>query len=814
MLSRLVPNRKVFALTYLLLSPLAALAANLSGTVAEETTTPILPTITVEATRLTPLAGISTLDQQQIKKIPARNSNTSDLLKLMPGVQMPEDADSSNTAGEIAPAAVSISGGRPYDNNFQIDGVGNNSLLDPRESNSDIIGDVPGHPQELFINNSLLGAITVLHSNIPARYGGFTGGVIDIKTIDPADIRSGNISYRATSSDWTEFHINESNRDDFESSSSSKYQPEFFKQGINATIHSPINFTSGLVFNYSLLHSKIPLKNFGARETQQRSYENFFAKYQNRFEGNKTLNLSILYTPYTGDHFIKNVKDSAYQIQKGGVNLVSNFKHSGVTGESEITLAYQNSQNSRKSPNNFLSWKNTTTKSWGVSSTSREGGYGNIDKKQQSITTALHHQFNDVRLVGGIHRIAAGVEGVWADTHYNRQKDMAIYVAKLDSTVDCNGDNSDCVDNEQYFYKRAIYPKDNAIANILQIATYVEDTITIKKLTVRPGVRVSWDDYLENFNFAPRLAAGYDLHSNGKTTLIAGINRYYGGNLLTMNLAAQKIPFSKYTRGLLSSKPDPDWGAPVEGTNTFTQTSELKTPYSDEWTIGLQQVLWGGLLTLDYLERTGHDLLVTNKYDIDPDPTKVKYLKEWRNDGRSHHQEINATWSAEWSNQALTITGSWQKTQGNSESYTDRYINSDEELDELIRYNGKIGTKDELLLSDYNRPFRASIIYTAEVASRLSFTNTTTYRYSYKTAEKIGTESYEGDDIDIYEDVSNDQALIFDWKFVLAVLRKKNLNLALTLDIYNVFNEKTHLGSSDNDYELGRQIWLGASCDF
>ncbi len=814
MLSRISPNRKALALIVLLFLPLAALAADPIGTSATKVIPPTLPTITVEATRLDPLISVSTFNQQQIKKIPSRNNNTSDLLRLMPGVQMPEEADSSNTAGEIAPAAVSISGGRPYDNNFLIDGVGNNSLLDPRENNTDIIGDVPGHPQELFISNDLIEEIRVLRSNIPARFGGFTGGVIDAKTIDPASVFSGSLSYRTTRSDWAEFHIAESVQDDFENSNSSKYQPEFLKQNISTTIHTPLNANSGLIFNYSLLHSDIPLKNFDLNENQKRNSENFFVKYQNRFEGDKALTLSVLYAPYTGDYFIKNVKDSAYQIQGGGLDLTSSLKLSGNTGESEIILAYKNSQNSRKSSDNFLSWKNTPTKDWGVSSTSKEGGYGDIDKTQQSISTALHHQFNDVRFAGGIHSVSAGVEGKWSEAHYSRLQDMAIYTAKLDSTVVCDGNDNDCIENEQYFYKKAIYPRDDAVADIVQISTYLEDRIAIKRLSVRPGIRASWDDYLDNINFAPRLAVGLDLTDDGKTTLIAGANRYYGGSLLTMNLAQQKAGFVRYERGLIATIPDSDWGVTSEGTNSFAQSSELKTPYNDEWTVGLRQALFGGFITLDYLERTGHDLLVTSRDDIDPDPITAKYIKEWRNDGSTHHKEINTAWSTSWSGQSLTINASWQKTQGDSTSYADSFFNSDEELDELIRYNGKIGTKDELLLSDYNRPFRAAIIYTAAVTPRFHFANTTTYRSSYKTSEEVGSETYNGAAIDVYEDISNDQALIFDWKFALDVLQRKNLNLALTLDIYNVFDHQTHLGSSDTDYELGRQIWLGANCNF
>lgn len=820
MLTLLHQSRKTFALFFLLLLPLAGFAAGAELPASQDQTEAepgilTMPTVTVEGTRIDPLTGSTTFDQQQIKKIPSRNGNTSDLLKLMPGVQMPEGADSSNTAGEIAPVAVSISGGRPYDNNFLIDGVGNNSLLDPEAADPDNIGFVPGHTQELFLHNNLLGEITVLRSNISARYGSFTGGVINAKTIDPAEIFSGNITYRVTSSDWSKFHIDESNQDDFENSISEKYQPDFLKQNAAATLHTPINPNSGLVSSYSILHSQIPLLNLGQKETQKRSSENFFVKYQNRFAGEKTFSVSALYAPYTSDYFIKSVKDSSFQTQGGGLNLTSRLEYASNAGDSEITLAYKNSNNSRRSPDNFLSWRNTVNKSWGTSTLSKEGGYGDIDNEQQTVSASIHHQFSGMRLASSIHILAVGLEGEWSDTRYNRKRDMTIFSSKLDTSVDCAGDNSECVDNEQYFSRKTIYPQDDAEADVLQLATYLEDSIVIKQLTIRPGMRASWDDYLNNTNFAPRLAAGYDLRSNGKTIFIAGANRYYGSNLLTINLAEQKTPFDKYTRSLdlVTNKPLP-WVFDKSGTAAFKQSAELKTPFTDEWTVGLRQAFFRGLLELDYLERSGHDLLVTNLYR---DPATAKFTKEWRNDGRNHHQEINTSWSRDWSRQSLTITGTWQKTRGDSESYTDLFIDTDAELDELIWYNGKIGTKDELLISDFNRPFRASILYTTAIGTRASFSNTTTYRSPYISAQKIKGAKHtlaDGSELDIYEDVTNDQSLIFDWHLAYDVLQKKNLALALTFDIYNVFDHQTNLGGSTTDFELGRQVWLGASCDF
>ncbi len=819
MISRIAPLCKFIVLLLLLLLPITNTATAETDFTPQSpkksaAENPTLPTVMVVATRLDPLTGGTVLDQQQLNKIPSRNNNTSDLLKLLPGVQMPEEADSSSTAGEIAPAAVSISGGRPYDNNFRIDGIGNNSLLDPQFKIPSNINDVPGHPQEIFLLNNLVQEISVLRSNIPSRYGGFTGGVIDIITIDPADTFGGNISYRASHSDWTKFHIDPDKQTDFDNSVSEKLQPCFFKQNISATIHTPINDHSGMVFDYSILDSDIPLDNLGVRESQSRRSENFFAKYKNVLSDETTLTLSALYAPYEGDYFLKNTKASNYTIKGGGYSLSGKLSNNGTLGESEFMLGIKTSQNSRRGPANRFNWRNTGIKDWGPKNFSAEGGHGDLDKTQQSLASGLQHQFNGFRIgSSSTHRISSGLEAVYTKANYDRLSENSNHsIASANTNVDCNGDNSDCIDGEQFLWHKRVYPKDTADAHMTQLALYTEDSISIKRVTLRPGLRADWDDYLENLNLAPRLASAYDLFGNGATTLIAGVNRYYGRNLLTIRLAEQKASISTWKRSTtldLNNQPEP-WAEVPPSSILTSRVADLNTPYSDELTAGLRQEFFSGVLELDYIDRQGHDLIVTRSYETDP-LTKIKY-SEWSNAGRSHHQQANLSWSRDWEKSAFSLTATWQKTTGNSDTYTD----SETELDELIWYKGKVGTRDELRLDDYNRPFRAAAILTTEIIPRLTFSNTTIYRSAYKSTEKIDDHHLlpDGNTIDAYEEVSNDQALIFDWKFTLEVLQKKNLGLALTLDIYNVFDKQTHLGSSDTDSELGRQFWLGASCDF
>ena len=821
MIARLPRHCKTLLLLLALLAPYPLWAAEPPSSEVDNPTEknapqpPTLPAVTVEASGIDPLTGGSQLDREQIDKLPSRNGNTSDLLRLMPGVQMPEAADSSKTAGEITPEAVSIAGARPYDNNFLIDGIGNNSLLDPVFSSPDSIEDIPGHPQQFFLLQEVIQEIQVLNCNIPARFGSFTGGVVDVTTIDPRTTFSGTIKYSGTHTDWTSFHIPPGQQDAFETSNTADMQPRLVKQQAETLLHAPINDSSSMLFSYSIVDSKIPLYNLGTTENQHRRQENYFVKYKNLLDEETTFGLTGFYAPFSYNYFLKNTKNSRYTLDGGGYSVTGKLEKTSRFGETDLRLAYEKGYDDRSAPDNHYNWRNTDSKDWGPKTFSAEGGYGDIAKEEESLSAKLHQRFEPARLASTFHHLSAGTEAERVEAIYDRRTQTINYtVAQANSNVDCRGENGDCIDGEQFFWYKSIYPRDHASARMLQLDAYLEDRVTYKRLTLRPGVRFSWNDYQENLDGAPRLTVGYDLFGNEKTVLIAGANRYYGENLLTLKLASQKASYRTERRSTtLNPDNTPEPWSPLQRTAiNMMRVTNLNTPYSDELSVGLRHKLFGGKLKIDYFEREGKDLIVVHTYDKDP-VTNIRY-QEWTNDGRSHHREADLSWSRIWKNHYLEINATWQESRGNSDSYKV----SDAGFDELIWYEGNIGTRDELLTADYNRPFKAVLTYSTNLGDRFDFTNVTTYRSPYKSVKKL-PDPYElpgGTTIDAYEDYTNDAALTFDWHLAYEVFRRKNKNLKLklTFEILNVFNQKTNLGDSLNDYEIGRQFWLGARCDF
>ena len=154
-------------------------------------------------------SGITEIPRDMIELIPSGNQGVTDILKIAPGVQFSEDYRGASSAGEISPGQVSISGAAPYDNLFLLDGMSNSSLLDPASNNPNLASDVAGDPQKFFISQWLIDDVTLYDSDISAKYDGFQGGVVDVKTRKPGTKLGGNISYRGTNNYLTNFFLND-----------------------------------------------------------------------------------------------------------------------------------------------------------------------------------------------------------------------------------------------------------------------------------------------------------------------------------------------------------------------------------------------------------------------------------------------------------------------------------------------------------------------------------------------------------------------------------------------------------------------------
>ncbi len=803
-------GRRAFPLLPLLMLGL------ISTSVSAEEALPTLPTVTVVGTLESPATGRSTIGGTLISDLPSGNGSIAEILELLPDVRIDRASTTSRTAGELLPPTLSISGGPSSQNAFLIDGSGSDSLLDPDANTPSAISQVPGHPQEIFLEADLLESVTLFDSNIPAEYGGFTGGVIDAAIRTPGTSAAGSLFYRTTQDDWTNFHLTDEQKENFETSGSASSQPRFEKHHFGATFDIPLGGGKGLLASGRQLRSTIPLHQLGEAKEQHRTLENWLLKYVQPLPGDAFGEASLVYTPYSGDYFIQSTQGSDFTIRGGGLLLRTGYERLLDWGELNLDATFRQGENSRSAPTHFRKWAATDSKDWGRiidSDLSLEGGYGDVDTTQRSIALQADVTFLPVSKGEIDHEFRAGVQLEQNRGEYDRPETTYVYgLARLNDAVVCGEDTFACIEGEQFFTERQIYAASSVDARINSAALFAEDRLSWKRLELRPGARLSRDDYMGNTNLAPRLAAEYDLFGNGKTVLTAGANRYYGKSLLAFKLREAILPFTTETRTTYMSHLTA-WSPWAASGKNITEFSRLDTPYSDEVTAGVDQALAGGRLSFKFVQREGRDEFVRSYGPVQPDGLRYYTMT---NDGESSHKSLRLSWSRRWAAHFLALHGSWRRHSGDTTRYDQ--VLSEDDADRLVVYQGIFLYQSELPDGDQEPPFEASLVYVASLPWQITFTNVTRYTSRYTTVETNGAvEVPEGEDgqteYNIYEKVENRDAVLFDWKIAWRQATWKGQTLELALEIDNVFDSRVPSPGSDN-YAVGRQFWAEVGYSF
>ncbi|MEZ4600443.1 MAG: TonB-dependent receptor plug domain-containing protein [Syntrophotaleaceae bacterium] len=725
------------------------------------------------------------IKRETIENLPFRNDSINEALTVLPGVQFSEGADISTRGGDILPPAVSISGGKTFENNFTIDGISNNSLIDP-EGDTDPVtnNDVPGHAQDLFLDNSLVGAITVYDSNVPARFGNFKGGVVDAEIISPDPWFGGKLFYRTTRDEWTSFHIDQEDEQDFLNSTDHRQQPKFRKHHFGFDLHLPVSSRLMTLAAYRQMYSRIPLKQDEETETQERRGENYLLKTV--FLATEDTSFSFLWTyaPYRGVYFKDGFRDSEFTLRGGG-HLFSVTGHTRLPlGDLDVQVAYRTSENSRKAPTDMIQTE-ISDNVW-----DKEGFLGDIEKTQESYqiktdfafrpfsTGPIHHGVNTGL---DIQRIEAKTERV--DTSY-------LYTYLIDAPP-----------------RRTAYEKGETEVLQRMYSFHLEDIVRWARLEVRPGVRLDYDDFTHNLNLAPRLMAGLDLFGDQQTFLIAGFNRYYANNILAYKLREALNPtyqerwsetdgWTLYSRSVTDSK-----------------YSELETPFTDEQVLGLEHQLFGGKAALRYVHRKGRDELAKT-FEQEEDGI---YYNTPNNNGSSRHESYRISWERQWAKHYLTINAAYQKTETSNESYDE--LLEEEDLHERVWYDGRLLEASEMPRKDFNRNWIVNLAYVGKFPYGFTFSGLAKYRSGYEKLKTTGEDMIlpNGDSVPIFDKVKKGGSVVVSCRLEWEKDLWSDQSMILSLDAFNLLNKKVTISDPDsNEFadEIGRQIWAGLEYRF
>ena len=780
-----------------------------------------MPEVVVQAARIAPTTGATFLDREIIESLPLRNGSVNDIIGIVPSVQFSEDYLNAFTAGEITPPTVSISGSRFYDNNYTIDGLSNNSPLDPA---SDAISDsnkLSGHPQIHFLNPRLIEQIAVYNSNVPAEFGNFTGGLVKVETLTPTDELWGEIAYKTTDDELTDVFIDPANAEDYYESDSSAYQPEFRKQDFGAVLNIPLNRETAAITGYQQISSEIPLLQFDSHNTQSRKREDFFAKVEHWLPGDGKISLTTLHSPTTDDYFLSSIKDSDYLLKNNNTSLIAQTEHGLPFGRLNLTAGYTKQISKRTSDETDRYFWSTTTASidW---EGGREGGLGHLETGQDAVNAKTDLLLNIFTALSMEHQLKTGMEANHSRQYYQRPETNYVYYSPSlysTSAFTCSPDDPACIEGEQYLSRRTVYNKADSETHVNDYAFYLQDSIVWKRLELFPGIRISYEDYTENHNLAPRFSSSLDLFGDRQTILFFGRNRYYSGTLITQALY-QSIVTENQVR-TTSGTDTSDWQS---STVFLYERSDLETPYTDETTVGVIQQLFGGELKLQYLEKKSRKEFARGLIrSTDPEPDYYVL----NNYGRSDYQSVQASWQRTWRNHFFEINGSWQEATTTHTDYDTAF--DAEDLTETIWYEGEEIYPYEIPKKDFNRPIIVNLIYSYQAPFDVQFTNVTRYRGPYSTIwrsrDSDGHLIYqpseinpEQGDIYVYEKRKSHGSLTFDWHLSWKLPMVTKQELLLTLDILNVFNKRLKVGYETGDYgftyETGRQIWAGTTFRF
>lgn len=786
--------------------------------------------------------GETVIGEKAIKAFPGANGDITTLLRMHPSVQFSSTQQSSNTPGEIEPANISINGAKYYQNNFMIDGISINNDLDPGAQGygqNRLFDSAPSNSHGIALDADLLQEVKVYDSNVPAEYGGFNGGVVDAITRQPTMDLHGKLSASMTRSEWTRYHISESDTADFANASNEQYQPDFDKLTVRGTLEGHLTEDFGAIVNFSQKRSNITLNSYaggyenpnGGSSTrdQTRQIDNYLIKTYWNVNERLTLDSSFTYAPQENKFYTADRVNSDFTTLNGGWQTAFKATWSGDNATWTHKLALTDLTTSRKADTNTITnWYYSDEKNWGNPSStgarSIDGGFGSLEQRQRGIDYSLKSVWLPVQFAGLEHNFTSGIELSHKVAEWEREDVVTAYTGfTRDRGTSCTAGDDLCSvspllngSTRQFANLKLVYDAGKIEITENKYAFYLQDSLQLGKLGLRPGLRFEGDDYMEQKTIAPRFAGDYDFFGDRSTVAVFGANRYYGRNLYKYRLADGRQQLNTTYRRTTSGG---NWVATSTQQNT-TRFSTLDIPYDDELMAGIEQRWLDTDFKLKYVHRTGKDKIVRASSNVQDLPAENGYATTYytyTNEGRSESDNVSLTITPlkdlEWlgTKTSLQWAFDWSRTKDAYGNY-DSALNADQYDDEDVMYDGKLMKYSELPASDFNRPWTARMTAITEIPRwNLTVSNFLRYRGPYDQIVDTNDEVVvNGTAVAVYDAVRVAAAPTWDTRVDWEIPTGKDQSMFLAVDITNVTDRVNSITSNSGSttYEVGRQYWL------
>ncbi|MTB67703.1 TonB-dependent receptor [Providencia sp. wls1943] len=675
---------------------------------------------------------------EEISQKNTGDGNITDLMKTNPAVQFANNDSNSMNQGEIKPSRISIHGSSSYQNAYRLDGVSFNNDFDPADSGlGETATRLSSSDQGIYIDSRLIDSMAVYDNNIPVEFGGFTGGTVEVNSRRWQGENSAHAYYRLTRSGWNNlFHDSTQSIDTTKNDTANpaRFQNRYDKNDFGGWFELGVTENSGVVFSASRRSSTIPMTVTGGeayvlennkiepiysdsgKKNQRRTSDNYFLKYSMNLSEKSSLDLSANYASYDSRLFSSSISNSGYDSTHDGLGLTAVFKHQFDLGQFEATANTQSLKDDRKNDQKYslmvrafefdddFNYKGTTERN--------SGGLGDLESKQNTHSLKTVMRFNPQEdSLGLTHQPTAGAEINYTKGTYVRDHDYFQYTYSGNLMGD---DYSGSLTNISRF-KKGSYS-----ADYTNYAIFLDDNIQFGKLTLRPGVRLDRDDFVNRTNVAPRLSGTYDLFGDKKTLLIAGANRYYGRSMLTYALYGAQNGGMQTCAGYFEPcsliPENNEW----DNKKDYEGIDSLKTPYNDELTLALQQEILSTTWRLQYVHREGYDEVRTRTKYNSRDEDK-RSIRMYDNGGRSSHDtvtlSVNNSQPWEWAEASHVMTASftWQKSESNTPK--DSGYNSFDPGNKVnlnkVWYDGKVIDSSKLPSTSFNSPIKLNLEMTS-----------------------------------------------------------------------------------------------------
>ncbi|WP_411851907.1 secretin and TonB N-terminal domain-containing protein [Stenotrophomonas sp. LGBM10] len=779
------------------------------------------------------------LDEHALQAQVKGNGDIATALRSNPAVQFSDRSRTTRNMGEIRPDDFSINGAPYYQNLFLLDGASFNNDLDPvatavgTTENTNHNSDVPSAAQGIAVDVDLLESLTVYDANVPAAYGGFTGGVVDARTRGARDAFGGKVWMRMARSAWDQIITNPAQDTTYEESATLAYQPAYDKYRVGARLEGRTQGGLGIIGTVVRSRSEIPLRAYTAgrstpgNDVNQRTQtrENTAATVALDWSSDTLdLRLGLGYAPTDDRYFIANTKNSWFDLKSGGptANLSAVWRHGAWTLSQR--LSYSDLESSRRSEETTMRhWRPSQAFDWGVAAVSSEGSWGSVDQHDRKLGYTLSVAHDTVTVGRTAHDVQGGLSVQRRDANYKRLNDQYVYqsaVATRSCTLsDGRVDSVSCSlsplldgsGNGQYLSMLQLFHAGEFSVSGEEYAAWLQDDIRIGNWSVRPGLRLDRDNVFNQTNLSPRLAVSWDVFGDEDTRINAGVNRYYGRSFFAYLLrdGRERLRESKTRRSASTAWED------VAGTwNVATnRLRDLDSPYADEWSLGLDQRVAGLRISAKYVDRRSRRDVLRRRIGEPLDATLYnRNTFEYTNDGRSDAGIATLTVASREPWTFLGTRNSWQlaadhtDVKRNYNSYEDTLL-----MDELVRYEGKLMYRHQLPATDYLRPWSARLGTRTEVpALGLTWNNSFSYRAGYQGIATGRPETIDGVSVPNLTRQQFSGTWTWDASIEYRHALPRDQEAYVRVEAQNVLNRSnlTSGVAGTAFYEPGRSFWL------